>query len=57
MTALIEEGRHRDFVDFHVDDADHRYGFQYVGQRLSEGLPGIYWANLFGAEFANLIGV
>ena len=31
-------------------------GFQYVGQRLSEGLPGIYWASLFGAEFANLIG-
>ena len=24
MTALIAEGRHRDFVDFHVDDADHR---------------------------------
>ena len=41
MTPRIEEGRHRDFVAFHVDDADHSYGFQYVGQRVSEGLPGI----------------
>jgi len=41
-------------------DAQHKQrtpgGYQYVGQRLSEGLPGLYWANMFGAELVRLIG-
>lgn len=47
---------------FHSIDYDrqHKYrtgtGFQYVGQRLSEGLPGIYWANLFGREIVDFLG-